>query len=105
MTGGVGGCGGLMMICPEQPPVITQSIAWPAAVLVWVVVVLRTFAVFAASDGFDGFMVVLVLVWNWFATACCTLATTSPDMICDMPLWATVVSVGMTVAPPVPPLR
>src|SRR5712691_7608856 len=38
-----------------------------------------------------------------FCAACCALWVTLPEIVCEMPLPATVVSVGMAEAPPEPP--
>ncbi len=41
---------------------------------------------------------------TWFCAACCTLWVTLPEIVCEIPLPATVVSVGATGAPPEPPV-
>src|SRR5712691_7488710 len=45
---------------------------------------------------------VAVVVGDCF---CCTPWVTLPEIVCAMPLFTTIVSVGMTTAPPVLPLR
>src|SRR5260370_1273873 len=50
-------------------------------------------------------VVAVVVVVTWFCTDCCTLPVRSPDMVCEIPLVTTVLSVGTVVAPPVPSLR
>src|SRR5229473_5175569 len=74
-------------------------------VAVWVVVLCSVeVTVVGTGAGLGGFGCAVGGA-AWFCVACCTLWGRSPETVCETALLATVVSVGITAAPPVLPLR